>query len=174
MELHISSDDATYITQVLEFAEDNLDMVDGYVSLNGRDAKGEFHHKIQLNRSSVGKQFPKRVTFGQMLDMMKHAGTDNLYFQREDWRGTHNCIALNKQNASELFLEIYYEDDRYAKGFEQTYEDNNEIPIDCHPYIPTYADMFIHSWIIYRDDDNIIRYTEDNDYDEENINSYDL
>ena len=41
-----------------------------------------------------------------------------LYFQREDWRGTHNCVALNNSNVGELYIDIYYEDNRYAKGYE--------------------------------------------------------
>ena len=148
MELHISSDDATYITRVYEFAEDNIDTVDGYVSLNGIDRNGKHQHIVQVDRSDIGEQFPKRLTFGQMLDMMKQAGFHDVYFQREDWRGTHNCVALNNSNVGELYIDIYYEDDRYAKGYEVKYEDG-EVPIDCHPFIPTYADMFIHSWIIY-------------------------
>ena len=33
--------------------------------------------------------------------------------------------------------------------YEMKYEDG-EVPIDVHPFIPTYADMFIHSWIVYK------------------------
>lgn len=167
MELHISSDDATYITKVYEYAEDNLDTVDGYVSLNGKDRNGKLNHIVQINRSSIGNQFPKRVTFGQMLDMLKSAGSDEVYFQREDWRGTHNCITLNKQNASELFLEIFYEDNRYDEAFKPKYF-SNDIPIDSHPYIPTYADMLIHSWVVYRDDNALI--VEGNNDEEKSFN----
>lgn len=149
MELHISSDDATYITSVYEFAEDNIDTVDGYVMLNGTDRNGRHHQIVNVDRSDVGEQFPKRLTFGQMLDMMKQAGTEEIYFQREDWRGTHNCLALNNSNVGELYIDIYYEDNRYAKGYEMKYQDG-EVPIDCHPFIPTYADMFIHSWVVYK------------------------
>ena len=149
MELHISTDDATYATSVYEFAEDNLDTVDGYVSLYGTDRNGKFQHIVKVDRSDVGNQFPKRFTFGQMLDMMKQAGTEEVYFQREDWRGTHNCIALNNSNVGELYIDIYYEDNRYAQGYEIKYQDG-EVPIDCHPFIPTYADMFIHSWVVYK------------------------
>ena len=149
MELHISTDDATYLTSVYEFAEDNIDTVDGYISLNGIDRNGKHKHIVQVDRSSVGEQFPKRLTFGQMLDMMKQAGNEEIYFQREDWRGTHNCVALNNSNVGELYIDIYYEDNRYAQGYEMKYEDG-EVPIDVHPFIPTYADMFIHSWIVYK------------------------
>ena len=164
MELHISTDDATYLTSVYEFAEDNIDTVDGYISLNGIDRNGKHQHIVQVNRSSVGEQFPKRLTFGQMLDMMKQAGMEEVYFQREDWRGTHNCVALNNSNVGELYIDIYYEDDRYAKGYEMKYEDG-EVPIDCHPFIPTYADMFIHSWIVYEK-------AGQNNGKKENVNSY--
>ena len=164
MELHISTDDATFATSVYEFAEDNLDTVDGYVSLYGVDRNGKLQHKIQIHRSNVGNQFPKRLTFGQMLDIMKQAGTDTIYFQREDWRGTHNCIALNNGNVSELYLEIFYEDNRYAKDFKPKYAEN-EVPMDSHPYIPTYADMLIHSWIVYGDKNHL----EDYNDEEENV-----
>lgn len=168
MELHISTDDATFATSVYEFAEDNLDTVDGYVSLYGTDRNGKLQHKVQIHRSHVGNQFPKRLTFGQMLDIMKQAGTDTVYFQREDWRNTHNCLALNNSNISELYLEIFYEDNRYAKGYKPKYE-SNEVPMDSHPYIPTYADMFIHSWIVYGDKDN--RYTEEYNDEEKNVDN---
>ena len=74
---------------------------------------------------------------------------EEIYFQREDWRGTHNCVALNNSNVGELYIDIYYEDNRYAQGYEMKYKDG-EVPIDVHPFIPTYADMFIHSWIVYK------------------------
>jgi hypothetical protein len=150
MELHISSDDMSYITDIYSYAEDNIDNVDGYVSLYGYDMNGELHHRVNINRSEVGNQFPKQITFGQMLDIMKQAGRNTVYFQREDWRNTHNCIAMNNSQVSELYLEIFYEDNRYAKGHEQTYEPN-EVPIDSHPYIPTYDDMFKYSWVVYGD-----------------------
>jgi hypothetical protein len=102
MELHISSDDMSYITDVYQYAEDNINSVDGYVSLYGYNMNGEMKHHVNVNRSDIGKQFPKQVTFGQMLDMMKKAGGTELYFQREDWRNTHNCIAMNNSQASEL------------------------------------------------------------------------
>ena len=160
MELHLSTDDATLATSVYEFAKEQIHRVDGYASLAGKDRNGKFHHDVIIKRSKVGKKFPKTITFGQMLDMMKHAGANKIYFQREDWRGTHNCVALNNHNVGELYIDIFYEDNRYAKGFKQKYKEN-EVPIDCHPYIPTYADMFIHNWMIYGDN------TEDYDYEEE-------
>lgn len=170
MELHISSDDVNYMTDLYEYAEDGLDTVDGYVSINGRDRNGKLNHIVQINRSSIGNQFPKRVTFGQMLDMLKSVGSDELYFQREDWRGkTHNCVALNKQNSSELFLEIYYEDERYNKDYKPKYR-GFEIPMDSHPYIPTYADMFQHSWVVYRDEEADIIY-EGNEDKEKDVNN---
>ena len=150
MELHISSDDMSYITDVYNYAEDNLDRVDGYVSLSGYDINGNLQHHVNINHSDIGSQFPKHVTFGQMLDMMRQAGKTELYFQREDWRNTHNCITLNKDKAGEMYLEIFYEDNRYTKGQEQHYE-VNEIPLDSHPYIPTYSDMFRYSWVVYGD-----------------------
>lgn len=168
MELHVSSDDATFMVDLYEYAEDNLNNVDGYVSLCGRNRNGEFNHIVKIDRSSIGNQFPKRVTFGQMLDMLKSVGSDELYFQREDWRGkTHNCVTLNKQNASELFLEIYYEDERYDKNYKPKYK-GFEIPMDSHPYIPTYADMFQHSWVVYREEDAEIYEGDENE--EKSIN----
>lgn len=150
MELHISSDDMTYITQVYEYAEDNLDRVDGYASLYGVDRNGQLQHKVMVDRSDVGCQFPKRVTFGQMLDMMLHAGREKIYFQREDWRNTHQCVALNNFNPKNLYIDIYYEDDRLDKNSEPLGVNRNGIPFDKHPFIPSYEDMFIHSWVVYK------------------------
>lgn len=150
MELHISSDDATYITGVYEYAEDNLDRVDGYASLYGVDSNGQLQHKVLLNRSNVGLQFPKRLTFGQMLDMMLQAGQEKVYFQREDWRNTHQCVALNNFHPKNLYIDLYYEDERLHKDSKPLGVNKNGIPFDKHPYIPSYEDMFAHSWIVYK------------------------
>ena len=158
MELHISTDDATYLTSVYEFAEDNIDIVDGYVSLNGIDRNGKHQHIVQVNRSSVGEQFPKRLTFGQMLDMMKQAGSTKVYFQREDWRDTHRCIALNNTNVKALYIDEYYEETRVDKASNPIKVRNNGVPFDKRPYIPNYEDMFAHSWIVYASQDATVIY----------------
>ena len=151
MELHISTDDATYATSVYEFAEDNLDTVDGYVSLCGFDRNGNLQHIVNVNRSYVGNQFPKRLTFGQMLDMMKQAGRTKIYFQREDWRNTHRMVALNNQDIKSLFIDEYYENTNLDKDSKPLGVRSNGVPFNKRPYIPSYADMFTHSWIVYDD-----------------------
>ena len=158
MELHISSDDATYITSVYEFAEDNLDTVDGYVSLYGTDRNGKLQHIVKVDRSNVGEQFPKRLTFGQMLDMMKQAGSTKVYFHREDWRDTHRCIALNNTNVKALYIDEYYEETRVDKASNPIKVRNNGVPFDKRPYIPNYEDMFAHSWIVYASQDATVIY----------------
>jgi hypothetical protein len=46
------------------------------------------------------------------------------------------------------------------------YQDG-EVPIDCHPFIPTYADMFIHSWVVYSDN---YKSNHGEKYEKESIN----
>ena len=149
MELHISSDNANYMVDLFNHVTSNLDEVDGYVSICGEDMNRELQHIVQVNRSDIGEKFPKRVTFGQMLDMMKHAGDCKIYFQREDWRNTHRCVALNNKEPKNLFIDEYYEDTRLSKDSEPLGVNKYGIPYDKHPFIPTYEDMLIHSWIVY-------------------------
>ena len=149
MELHISSDDATFITNIFDYADDSLDSLDGYASVCGYDSNMDMQHKVIINRSDIGNQFPKRMTFGQMLDMMKQAGTTKVYFQREDWRGTHRCIALNNSNVKSLYIDEYYEETRVDKSSKPIGVRKNGVPFDKRPYIPSYEDMFTHSWIVY-------------------------
>lgn len=149
MELHISSDDATFITGIYDYADDSLGSLDGYASVCGYDSNMKMQHKVIIDRSDVGDKFPKRMTFGQMLDMMKQAGTTKIYFQREDWRGTHRCIALNNSNVKSLYIDEYYEETRVDKSSKPIGVRKNGVPFDKRPYIPSYEDMFTHSWIVY-------------------------
>ena len=150
MEVHISSDDRNFITNICNDVKDRLTDLRGYACFSGYNLKNQYEYKIFKGTDDLTEKFPKRITFGEMINLMFQSKGLRLYFQREDWRNTHNCIAMNNSQVSELYLEIFYEDNRYAKGHEQKYEPN-EIPIDSHPYIPTYDDMFRYSWVVYGD-----------------------
>lgn len=158
MELHISSDDPTFITGVFDYADDSLDSLDGYASVCGYDTNMNMQHRVVINRSEVGERFPKRMTFGQMLDMMKQAGSTKVYFQREDWRDTHRCIALNNTNVKALYIDEYYEETRVDKASNPIKVRNNGVPFDKRPYIPNYEDMFAHSWVVYASQDATVIY----------------
>lgn len=166
MELHVSSDDATFMTSVYEYVEDSLETVDGYVSLCGVDRNGKLQHKVMIDRTDVGSQFPKRLTFGQMLDMMKQAGKEKIYFQREDWRNTHQCVALNNFKPKNLYIDLYYENDRLDKDSKPLGVNRNGIPFDAHPFIPSYEDMFVYSWIVYKHDKKDGVYGKEKNFDD--------
>jgi hypothetical protein len=161
MELHISSDNANYMVDMFNYATSNLEEVDGYVSVCGEDMNRQLQHIVQVNRSSIGDKFPKRVTFGQMLDMMKQAGTTQIYFQREDWRNTHRCVALNNREPKNLFLDEYYENTKLTKDSKPLGVNKYGIPFNKHPFIPTYEDMLMCSWIVYGENQTYKRGDED-------------
>ena len=163
MELHISSDDATFITDIFDYADDSLNSLDGYASVCGYDSNMEMQHRVVINRSDVGERFPKRMTFGQMLDMMKQAGSTKIYFQREDWRGTHRCIALNNTNVKSLYIDEYYEETRVDKSSNPVKVRKSGVPFDKRPYIPSYEDMFTHSWVVYSSQNATVIYKNGDD-----------
>ena len=146
MELHISSDDATFVANVCSDIEERVGTLKGYASISGYNLKNPYEFKVFKGQYDISDRFPKRMTFGDMINMMKNAH-GKFYFQREDWRNTHNFISLNNSDGRNLYIEQYYEDSRYKDG--DQYFDENGIPlVDSKPYIPTYDDMFIHSWIV--------------------------
>ena len=170
MELHISSDDANFITNIYEYADNEIESLDGYASIYGYNMNMELQHKVIVNRTEVGKKFPKRVTFGQMLDMMKQAGTSKLYFQREDWRDTHHCIALNNFDIKALYIDEYYENTNLTKDSKPLGVKQNGVPFNKRPYIPSYMDMFAYSWIVYYSED-AKTYIKGNEDEEESFDN---
>jgi hypothetical protein len=97
-----------------------------------------------------------------MINLMRQSKGLTLYFQREDWRGTHNFIALNDSDGRNLYIEKYYEDNRYKEG--DQYFDQYGVPMrDAIPYVPTYDDMFVHSWIM-------CEFKERDNHEEESVN----
>lgn len=147
MEVHISSDDRNFITNICNDVKDRLTDLRGYACFSGYNLKNQYEYKVFKGTDDLTEKFPKRITFGEMINLMFQSKGLRLYFQREDWRGTHNFIALNDSDGRNLFIEKYYEDSRYKKG--DQYFDEHGIPIrDAIPYVPTYNDMFIHSWIM--------------------------
>ena len=147
MEVHISSDDRNFIANICSDINDRLTTLKGYACYSGYNLKNQYEYKVFQGKDDLTEKFPKRITFGEMLNLMKQSKGLTLYFQREDWRGTHNFISLNDTDSRNLYLEYYYEDKRYNNN--DQYFDEFGIPIrDCIPYIPTYDDMFIHSWIL--------------------------
>ena len=69
--------------------------------------KNQYEYKVFHGKDNITDKFPKRVTFGEMLNMMRQSNAQSLYFQREDWRGTHNFISLNDTDGRNLYLEYY-------------------------------------------------------------------
>ena len=145
MEIHVSSNDRNFVYNTCQAINENLKDLNGYACCVGCDAKNEHAYKVYISDKDVTDNFKKRITFGEMLDIMMESRGAKLYFQREDWIGTHNFVSLNNKNGRNMYLEIFHEDNRYDQYF-----DDFGIPIiDSIPYIPTYDDMLIHSWILY-------------------------
>ena len=163
MEIHVSSNDQNLITNLCMHIEDEIQDVKGYVSYQGYDINGNTEYKIYHNEDDITKQFPKLVTFGQMLDIMRHcfSGKGNkIYFQREDWRNSHKYIALNSNHPQQLYLEIFYNDKRMNVLSDDVKTNKYGIPYDKHPYIPSYEDMFYYNWIIYDIDNKMDKENE--------------
>ena len=147
MEVHVSSDDRNFVANICSDITDRLKDLRGIACISGYNLSNQYEYKIFEGKDDITNKFPKRITFGEMINLMRQFKSGKLYFQREDWRGTHNYISLDDSDGRNLYIEQYYEDDRYKDG--QQYFDECGIPLrDCKPYIPTYDDMFIHSWII--------------------------
>ena len=166
MEVHISSDDRNFVASICNDITDRLQELKGYACYSGYNLTNQYEYKVFQGKDDLTEKFPKRVTFGEMLNIMRQSKGLTLYFQREDWRGTHNFIALNDSDGRNLYLEQYYEDRRYKDG--EQYFDEHGIPLrDCIPYVPTYDDMFIHSWIM-------CDFRERDKHEEEGVNNSSL
>ena len=147
MEVHISSNDNNFVTNICNDIRDRLSDLKGYACFSGYNFNCPYEYKVFKSKDDISSQFPKFITFGDMINLMKQSKGLKLYFQREDWRGTHNFISLNDSDGRNIYIEQFYEDKRYRNG--DQFFDENGIPIsDSKPYIPSYDDMFIHSWIL--------------------------
>lgn len=147
MELHISSDDNNFVCNVCADMKERLSNLRGYACISGYNPNNEYEYKVFHGTDDITSKFPKRITFGDMLNLMKQSKGVTLYFQREDWRGTHNFISIDDTDGRNLSIAYYHEDNRYKDG--EQYFDENGIPIiDVIPYVPSYDDMFVHSWVI--------------------------
>lgn len=145
MEIHISTDDRNFATNICKDIEDRLIELRGYASISGYNIKNEYEYKVFHGKDDITDKFPKRITFGEMLNMMRQSNAQSLYFQREDWRGTHNFLSMNQSNGANLYIEYLHEDSRQPNQ----YFDEDGVPLaDSIPYIPTYDDMFVHNWIL--------------------------
>lgn len=148
MEVHVSSDDRNFIYNICQDITERIGTdLKGYASYSGYNLQNDYEFKVFQGDKDVTDKFKKRITFGEMLNLMYNFKGVKLYFQREDWIGTHNFLAADNSNGKNIFIALYHEDSRYKKGT-QFFDDNGIPIIDSIPYIPTYDDMFIHSWII--------------------------
>lgn len=162
MELHISSNDFDYITDIFEIAHENLNYMKGYCSIKGTDKKGENHFSVFVNGKEFSDKMKRPVSFGEMLDIMKHAGPNTMFFQREDWQGTPQAVFFDDRLGNQII----------SKGIMQPVPGGDYVDYDTGlyqqeiPYIPNYEDFFSWGWCIYKIKNNVVEEPDD-DFDED-------
>ena len=169
MELHISSNDFEFITDIFEEAYERMEDVKGYCSLNGINKEGERYFGVNAEGKDFSKEMRTPVSFGQMLDMMKYVGPNTIYFKRDDWEGNHEAVFLDSISGinliSKCFLSDVCQGDDWVNAYTNLYAGSI-------PFIPSYEDMFEHGWFIYKIQNHVVTQNDmyegwDDDSDED-------
>lgn len=161
MELHISSNDFDFITDIFEEAYERMEDVRGYCSLSGTNKEGKHYFGVNVEGKDFSKKMRIPVSFGQMLDMMKHVGPNTIYFKRDDWEGNHEAVFMDDFCGVHIISKSFFSDICQGEGWVDAY---TKLYTESIPYIPNYEDMFEHGWYIYKIKNHVV--TQDDMYKE--------
>ncbi|WP_022778284.1 hypothetical protein [Butyrivibrio sp. AE3009] len=167
MELHISSNDFDFITDIFEEAYERMEDVKGYCSLNGTTKEGEHYFGVNVEGKDFSKEMRTPVSFGQMLDMMKYVGPNTIYFKRDDWEGNHEAVFLDNLCGVHIISKCFLSDVCQGDGWVNVH---TKLYTESIPYIPNYEDMFEHGWYVYKIKNHVVTqddmYKEGDDFDD--------
>ena len=148
MELHISSNDFEYITDIYELAHERLDDLKGFCSIKGTKKDGQFNFSVYVNKKDITKAMKIPVSFGEMLDIMMNSPCEHrLYFQREDWQGTPKAIFMDSGFGGNYYISMC---NGLSVSGGDSIDPETGIYYSFAPYIPTYEDFFDKGWCLYK------------------------